>query len=103
MVSLWYGLREALAVAADEGLEAMWARHLAAHRRLWAGLRALGLEPFVENDGERRASFLLACRRFCCLAPRAFAEKGGKWRTFLSKRQSSQLPFSPKHTHARAQ
>ncbi|KIZ02593.1 Serine--pyruvate aminotransferase [Monoraphidium neglectum] len=53
MVSMWYAMREALAIAGDEGLEAMWARHSQAHRDLWEGLRALGLEPFVEKDADR--------------------------------------------------
>lgn len=53
MTSVWYGMREALAVVAEEGLEAMWARHLAAHERLWAGLAALGLEPYVADRDER--------------------------------------------------
>lgn len=53
MVSMWYAMREALALVGDEGLEAMWARHLQAHRDLWEGLSALGLEPYVETDAER--------------------------------------------------
>jgi alanine-glyoxylate transaminase/serine-glyoxylate transaminase/serine-pyruvate transaminase len=53
MVSMWYAMREALAIAAEEGLDAMWARHRAAHRQLWAGLAELGLEPFVADDAER--------------------------------------------------
>jgi hypothetical protein len=27
MVSMWYAMREALAIVGDEGLEAMWERH----------------------------------------------------------------------------
>ncbi|KAI8464850.1 MAG: pyridoxal phosphate-dependent transferase [Monoraphidium minutum] len=53
MVSMWYAMREALAIVGDEGLAAMWARHVQAHRDLWEGLRALGLEPFVEDDNDR--------------------------------------------------
>jgi alanine-glyoxylate transaminase/serine-glyoxylate transaminase/serine-pyruvate transaminase len=49
-------MREALAVVAEEGLEAMWARHEAAHRQLWAGLGALGLQPFVEDPKDRLAT-----------------------------------------------
>jgi alanine-glyoxylate transaminase/serine-glyoxylate transaminase/serine-pyruvate transaminase len=56
MVSMWYAMREALAVVAEEGLEAMWARHEAAHRQLWAGLGALGLQPFVEDPKDRLAT-----------------------------------------------
>ncbi|KAL4431336.1 hypothetical protein ABPG75_006592 [Micractinium tetrahymenae] len=53
MVSMWYAVREALALVAEEGLPAMWARHAAAHAQLWEGLRALGLEPFVEDPKDR--------------------------------------------------
>ena len=53
MVSMWYAMREALALVADEGLEAMWARHAAVHEQLWAGLTALGLEPFVKDPADR--------------------------------------------------
>jgi alanine-glyoxylate transaminase/serine-glyoxylate transaminase/serine-pyruvate transaminase len=52
-VSTFYAMREALAIAGEEGLEAMWVRHVAMHRRLWAGLAALGLEPFVEDEADR--------------------------------------------------
>lgn len=53
MISMWYAMREALAMVADEGLEAMWARHLEAHQQLWKGLAEMGLEPFVENPADR--------------------------------------------------
>lgn len=53
MVSMWYAMREALALVADEGLDAMWKRHEAVHNQLWEGLRAMGLEPFVENPSDR--------------------------------------------------
>ncbi|EFN60011.1 hypothetical protein CHLNCDRAFT_48400 [Chlorella variabilis] len=56
MVSMWYAMREALAVLSEEGLEASWARHEAAHQQLWAGLRELGLEPFVEDPRDRLAT-----------------------------------------------
>jgi alanine-glyoxylate transaminase/serine-glyoxylate transaminase/serine-pyruvate transaminase len=42
-----YGFREALRLAVDEGLEARYARHRAAHDRLVAGLGALGLSLFT--------------------------------------------------------
>lgn len=52
MVSTWYGMREALAIVCEEGLEAMWARHAAAAARLWQGLDALGLAPYAaKGDG----------------------------------------------------
>lgn len=53
MVSMWYAMREALAIVAEEGLEAMWARHEAVHKQLWEGLGAMGLEPFVEDPKDR--------------------------------------------------
>ena len=46
-------MREALALVAEEGLDAMWARHGDAHRRLWEGLAQLGLEPFVPDPKDR--------------------------------------------------
>jgi len=42
-----YGFREALRLAVDEGLEARYARHRAAHARLVAGLGTLGLSLFT--------------------------------------------------------
>ena len=52
MVSTWYGLREALAIVAEEGLPRLWARHAAVADRLWAGLQGLGLEPYAApGDG----------------------------------------------------
>ncbi|KAI3429493.1 hypothetical protein D9Q98_005582 [Chlorella vulgaris] len=56
MVSMWYAVREALAIVSEEGLEAGWARHDAAHRQLWEGLIQLGLEPFVAEERDRLAT-----------------------------------------------
>lgn len=42
-----YGFREALRLALDEGLDARYARHRAAHERLVAGLEPLGLALFT--------------------------------------------------------
>jgi alanine-glyoxylate transaminase/serine-glyoxylate transaminase/serine-pyruvate transaminase len=42
-----YGLREALRLALEEGLEARWARHATNARRLWSGLEGLDLPLFV--------------------------------------------------------
>lgn len=53
MTSMWYAMREALAIVSEEGLDAMWARHEAAHKQLWEGLTAMGLEPFVKNPADR--------------------------------------------------
>lgn len=40
MVSMWYAMREALAIVGDEGLEAMWARHLQVGMGMGSGLPA---------------------------------------------------------------
>jgi alanine-glyoxylate transaminase/serine-glyoxylate transaminase/serine-pyruvate transaminase len=53
---MWYAMREALALVAEEGLPAMWARHEAAHQQLWEGLTAMGLQPFVEDPKDRLAT-----------------------------------------------
>jgi alanine-glyoxylate transaminase/serine-glyoxylate transaminase/serine-pyruvate transaminase len=52
-VSTFYAMREALAIVNEEGLEQLWARHLAAHNQLWEGLSSLGLKPFVEKEQDR--------------------------------------------------
>jgi alanine-glyoxylate transaminase/serine-glyoxylate transaminase/serine-pyruvate transaminase len=52
-VSTFYAMREALAIVSEEGLESLWARHLAAHNQLWEGLSSMGLKPFVENEQDR--------------------------------------------------
>jgi alanine-glyoxylate transaminase/serine-glyoxylate transaminase/serine-pyruvate transaminase len=44
-----FGMREALRLLADEGLENAWARHRANAERLWSGLERLGLEPHVSE------------------------------------------------------
>lgn len=46
-------MRESLAIVAEEGLESMWIRHEAVHKQLWAGLSAMGLEPFVQDPADR--------------------------------------------------
>jgi alanine-glyoxylate transaminase/serine-glyoxylate transaminase/serine-pyruvate transaminase len=45
--TLVYALREGLRLAAEEGLEARWARHRANAEYLWDGLAALDLTPLV--------------------------------------------------------
>jgi alanine-glyoxylate transaminase/serine-glyoxylate transaminase/serine-pyruvate transaminase len=52
-ISLIYGLREALRLVMEEGLEARWERHLHNQQALIAGLEALGLELFVTNPADR--------------------------------------------------
>ena len=46
-VNAIYGLREALRIIAEEGLEARFARHLMNHRALVAGIEAMGLSMYV--------------------------------------------------------
>ncbi|SBO42358.1 alanine--glyoxylate aminotransferase family protein [Cyanobium sp. NIES-981] len=43
-VNMNFGMREALRLLAEEGLENAWARHQRNAERLWAGLEELGLE-----------------------------------------------------------
>ncbi|HKQ85728.1 MAG TPA: alanine--glyoxylate aminotransferase family protein [Candidatus Acidoferrales bacterium] len=52
-ISLIYGLREALRLVLEEGLEARWERHAQNQRALIAGLEAIGLELFVKNPADR--------------------------------------------------
>lgn len=49
-IHLNYGLREALRLVAEEGLETRFARHKANAEMLWAGLEDLDLELHVEPD-----------------------------------------------------
>ena len=48
--SALYGLREALRLVAEEGLEARWERHRTVAGELVEGLDALGLELFPDRD-----------------------------------------------------
>ncbi|WP_259725304.1 alanine--glyoxylate aminotransferase family protein [Synechococcus sp. CS-1332] len=48
-VNMNFGMREALRLLAEEGLEAAWARHRSNAERLWAGLEQLGLELHVSE------------------------------------------------------
>ncbi len=52
-ISLIFGLREALRIVLEEGLEARWEHHRQIQHALLAGLEAMGIEPFVENPAER--------------------------------------------------
>ncbi len=51
-----YGMREALAILAEEGLQECWQRHEGLHHMMWEGLNRLGLKSFIENDSERLVS-----------------------------------------------
>ncbi len=52
-ISLIFGLREALRLVLEEGLEARWERHRHNQQALVAGLEAMGLEFFVPNPADR--------------------------------------------------
>ncbi|MDE3241675.1 MAG: alanine--glyoxylate aminotransferase family protein [Nitrospirota bacterium] len=58
-ISMLYGLREALRLVAEEGLEARFARHRLHSQALGAGLEALGLRPFAQ-EGHRLPSLTCA-------------------------------------------
>ena len=49
-VNMNFGMREALRLLAEEGLENAWARHRSNAERLWAGLETLGLELLVPEE-----------------------------------------------------
>ena len=49
-VNMTYGLREALRLLAEEGLEARWERHRQNAEKLWDGLEDLGLTCYVDRD-----------------------------------------------------
>jgi alanine-glyoxylate transaminase/serine-glyoxylate transaminase/serine-pyruvate transaminase len=52
-ITMFYALREALAVAMEEGMEARWERHRRNHLALVAGLEALGLQMHVPDPANR--------------------------------------------------
>lgn len=52
-VNMLFGLHEALRLIQEEGMEASWARHKAAHVAFVAGIEALGLKMFVEDPKAR--------------------------------------------------
>ena len=49
-VNMNFGLREALRLLADEGLDNAWSRHRRNAERLWQGLEQLGLELHVPQE-----------------------------------------------------
>ncbi|HAB19706.1 MAG TPA: alanine--glyoxylate aminotransferase, partial [Verrucomicrobiales bacterium] len=49
-INMTYALREALAIVLEEGLEARIARHEQMHRRLRAGLEAMGLSYIPKHS-----------------------------------------------------
>jgi len=52
-ITLIYGMREALRLVLEEGLEARWERHSQCQQMLTAGLEAMGLELYVKNAADR--------------------------------------------------
>ena len=51
--TLFYALREGLAMVAEEGLEQRWARHRRNHEAFVAGIEAMGLEMQVRKPADR--------------------------------------------------
>jgi alanine-glyoxylate transaminase/serine-glyoxylate transaminase/serine-pyruvate transaminase len=51
--TLFYALREGLAMVAEEGRENRWARHQRNHAAFVAGIEAMGLRMLVEQAGHR--------------------------------------------------
>lgn len=51
-ISMFYALREALAVIAEEGIENRWARHLRCHKMFVQAIEAMGLRMHV-REGHR--------------------------------------------------
>ena len=51
--TLFYALREGLAMVAEEGLENRWARHRKNHQAFVAGIEAMGLEMHVKDPANR--------------------------------------------------
>ena len=49
-VNMNFGMREALRLLAEEGLDQAWARHRRNAEALWSGLESLGLELFVPEE-----------------------------------------------------
>lgn len=60
-ISLIFGLREALRIVLEEGLEARWERQRVNQQALVAGLEAMGLELFVKNPADRLATVTAVC------------------------------------------
>ena len=51
--TLFYALREGLAMVAEEGLENRWERHRRNHQAFVAGIEAMGLTMHVRNSADR--------------------------------------------------
>ena len=59
-------MREALALIGEEGLPKLWEKHQRLHHELWAGLKEMGLEPFVEDPKERLVTVNCIKARTAC-------------------------------------
>jgi alanine-glyoxylate transaminase / serine-glyoxylate transaminase / serine-pyruvate transaminase len=59
-ISMFYALREALAVIADEGIENRWERHRRSHKSFVEGVEAMGLHLHVP-EGQRIATLNTVC------------------------------------------
>jgi alanine-glyoxylate transaminase/serine-glyoxylate transaminase/serine-pyruvate transaminase len=55
-VSMLYAFHEALRIIIEEGVDAVYARHLQCHRAFVHGIEALGLTMFVANPADRAAT-----------------------------------------------
>ena len=51
--TMFYALREGLAIAAEEGMENRWERHRRTHEAFVAGIEGMGLEMHVKNPAHR--------------------------------------------------
>jgi alanine-glyoxylate transaminase/serine-glyoxylate transaminase/serine-pyruvate transaminase len=51
--TMFYALREGLAIVHEEGLENRWQRHLKNHKAFVAGVEAMGLSMLVEDPAHR--------------------------------------------------
>jgi alanine-glyoxylate transaminase/serine-glyoxylate transaminase/serine-pyruvate transaminase len=51
--TLFYALREGLALAAEEGMEARWERHRRNHEAFVTGIEAMGIEMHVQKSADR--------------------------------------------------
>ena len=81
LVSVCYGMREALQIVGEEGLQSSWDNHERLHHKLWEGLNKLGLHPFVEDPKDRLATVntikaRLASLIVCPLQPRSMRLQG---------------------------
>jgi len=60
-ISLIYGMREALRLVLEEGLQARWERHHQNQQALVAGLEAMGLQLMVKNAKDRLITVTAVC------------------------------------------